>query len=324
MTLKQIQLLIKNQNAWDLFGSDIDSRLKELLVGCHPDRFEDEKDKELALSLSKQLSLLAEKAREPRLSILDYLFVKDICTGDSSYVRLFEKAGKKYIFKSPLSDGVKKLVGTEFNLTKDLVSKSTGQVFEKFFRKPVEIIIDAKNKDYHCVYEYTDGLISVADLINMFPSGLDGRHIVWITRRVLAALAYLHSQDICHNAPTPDHLLVEYKGHGLVLAGLLHSTKTGEKPPVIPAKYTDIYPDKWVKDIKKASSGLDIYLAISSMLKLAGINCHTRIKNFLKGVQLESLTNPQSGIIIHDELGDLAKSLYGKPKFFELELINET
>ena len=60
---------------------------------------------------------------------------------------------------------------------------------------------------------------SLADLNAHFPQGLDPRHAVWIWRRVLGMMAFVHSRGWVHGDVRPEHVLVHPGDHGARLIG---------------------------------------------------------------------------------------------------------
>jgi serine/threonine protein kinase len=66
---------------------------------------------------------------------------------------------------------------------------------------------------------------SVADLNARFPKGLDPRHAVWIWRRVLGMLAFVHSRGWVHGDVRPEHVLVHPGDHGARLIGWASARK---------------------------------------------------------------------------------------------------
>lgn len=60
---------------------------------------------------------------------------------------------------------------------------------------------------------------SLESVIALQPAGVDARHAVWIWRRMLELLGWLHAQGWVHGALSPAHALVEPAGHGVVLCG---------------------------------------------------------------------------------------------------------
>ena len=49
--------------------------------------------------------------------------------------------------------------------------------------------------------------------------GIDPRHAVWIWRRMLEVLAFVHDAGWCHGAIAPEHALVHPRDHGVLLIG---------------------------------------------------------------------------------------------------------
>ena len=60
---------------------------------------------------------------------------------------------------------------------------------------------------------------SMADVLHYQPSGIDARHAVWIFRRVLEVLAFIHDAGWCHGDICPEHMLVHAPDHGILLIG---------------------------------------------------------------------------------------------------------
>lgn len=48
---------------------------------------------------------------------------------------------------------------------------------------------------------------------------VDARHVVWMWRRVLDILGFVHEQGWCHGRVSPDHWLVQPRDHGILLTG---------------------------------------------------------------------------------------------------------
>ncbi|HEU4375476.1 MAG TPA: protein kinase family protein [Telluria sp.] len=60
---------------------------------------------------------------------------------------------------------------------------------------------------------------SLADVHANYPDGIDARHVVWMWRRTLDVLAYVHAAGWTHGAIYPDHLLVHPGDHGILIIG---------------------------------------------------------------------------------------------------------
>lgn len=60
---------------------------------------------------------------------------------------------------------------------------------------------------------------SLADVRQAHGSGIDPRHAVWLWRRMLEVLAYVHDNGWVHGDIAPDHALVQPADHGVLLIG---------------------------------------------------------------------------------------------------------
>jgi serine/threonine protein kinase len=71
---------------------------------------------------------------------------------------------------------------------------------------------------------------NLAALGDRFPAGLDPRHTVWIWRRMLEVLAFIHRHGWSHGDVRPEHALVHPQNHGIRLIGWASATKgAGQK-----------------------------------------------------------------------------------------------
>ena len=60
---------------------------------------------------------------------------------------------------------------------------------------------------------------SLADVVAANPGGIEARHVVWLWRRVLEVLGFLHAAGFRHDDLQPAHLLVQPRDHGVMLIG---------------------------------------------------------------------------------------------------------
>lgn len=60
---------------------------------------------------------------------------------------------------------------------------------------------------------------SLQDVQQANPRGIDPRHAVWIWRRMLEVLAFVHGAGWTHRALSPSHALVHPRDHGVLLIG---------------------------------------------------------------------------------------------------------
>lgn len=60
---------------------------------------------------------------------------------------------------------------------------------------------------------------SLVDAHANYPGGIDARHVVWMWRRTLDVLAYVHAGGWTHGAINTGHLLVHPRDHGILIIG---------------------------------------------------------------------------------------------------------
>ncbi|HUS34156.1 MAG TPA: protein kinase family protein [Verrucomicrobiae bacterium] len=66
---------------------------------------------------------------------------------------------------------------------------------------------------------------SLDALNERFANGIDPRHAVWIWRRILDVLRYIHHHDWIHGDIRPEHALVDAVNHGVRLIGWASATE---------------------------------------------------------------------------------------------------
>lgn len=72
---------------------------------------------------------------------------------------------------------------------------------------------------------YASGYVhTLEDVRRAYPDGVDGRHAVWLWRRLLEVLGFVHRSGRAHGAVLPGHVLVHAKDHGARLVGWSRST----------------------------------------------------------------------------------------------------
>lgn len=131
---------------------------------------------------------------------------------------------------------------------------------------------------------------SLAALSERFSHGIDPRHAVWIWRRMLDVLHFLHAQGWIHGDVRPEHALVHAANHGVLLIGWASAQKntderaaavdlvrcarvvrvlvcgaagSGKLPPSVPAAFSELLTQASEDDLfcqAQGANGLDILL----------------------------------------------------------------
>jgi hypothetical protein len=178
------------------------------------------------------------------------------------------------------------------------------------------------------VFRWEPGFHTLEQVHEQHPA-LDGRHLAWIFKRLLAVLGFCHHRNIVHGAVLPCHALIHAAGHGLRLVGWGRSVAAGRRIRSMPAPYQDWYPPE-VRHRGPAGPATDLFLAARCLVYLAGGDpvtdrmpdgVPTPVRQFLKTCLLESASmRPDDAWELMEDFDDLLRALYGPPAFHELTL----
>lgn len=159
--------------------------------------------------------------------------------------------------------------------------------------------------------ENIEDVYTLDELYRMHPTGLDPRHVVWIWRKLLMAIAYAHDQKIIHGAVVPDHILVGPQNHSVHLVDWCYSVDMKEfdsesKTPIkaITPGWKHLYPDE-VLSKTAASPATDIYMAAHSLWELFRHTMPRPLRAFIRGcMQHVPRMRPQDAWALLGEFDD--------------------
>lgn len=298
------QLKVCESDPFLFFGNKKADVLIYAKRSIHPDKFvADPALVEQSKNIFSRLTYLYETLTESK-TIGPYRVVYEVAKGDLCDVFKVAEGDQYYILKQPRI-AKQKVTEKEFNTIKLIAD--CGKVYAKLVPEPVRF-----TKEFS-LYKWADGLITGSEVI-IDHKDLDSRHIVWMFKRALLIIGYLHTQGLVHGAVTPDHLIFDSINHGLVLTGFIHSGKINDSIEIVPKKWIHYYPSETRVD-KKLTMSLDIYMLAKSMIDIGGKNLHPKLRAFLDTCVIDVRMRPSDAWVLHDEVSDLAKRLYGKPQF---------
>jgi hypothetical protein len=161
------------------------------------------------------------------------------------------------------------------------------------------------------------GFVSLQEVRERFPDGLDPRDVAWIWRRTLVAIGFAHRTGLVHGAVLPPHLMIEPAAHGLTLIDWCYCAG-GPNPGNLPAavaRYRDWYPPELAPGYAPGPD-LDIYLATKSMLSLIAPPVPAPLAAFAAGCTLASpARRPADAWALLHDFDDLIERLWGPRKF---------
>lgn len=163
------------------------------------------------------------------------------------------------------------------------------------------------------VTERLDGFVTIKEVHNAFPAGLNGRDVAWIWRRLLAGAGWFHRAGLVNAAVLPEHILVHPLKHGVVFSNWCYSTELDHPLRAVSPNYRDWYPQD-VLAKKPASAKTDIHLISHLMGWLLGPNASSQFKAFIQGCTLRFGGVPDAWEIQRD-FDDLLFRLYGQRKY---------
>ncbi len=101
------------------------------------------------------------------------------------------------------------------------------------------------------VYQWRSGFVhTLAEVIDVHPEGIDGRIAVWVWKRLLEMLHFVHRAGMAHGAVLPSHVLVHPRDHGATLVGFATATTIGAALPARSRAFAAWYPS----DSERAAS----------------------------------------------------------------------
>jgi serine/threonine protein kinase len=148
---------------------------------------------------------------------------------------------------------------------------------------------------------------SLAALNEHFASGLDPRHAVWIWRRMLEVLGFVHSHGWSHGDIRPEHALVHPQDHGVRLIGWA-SARNGAGQN-----------DK-ASDLCRSARVVKVLLSGASNGSLPGSVPAVLAQLVTKAATDEGFCRSQGAAGLDTLLQAEAKAAFGPPKFVPLTI----
>lgn len=166
---------------------------------------------------------------------------------------------------------------------------------------------------------------TLEDVIRAYPQGIPPRASIWMWRRILEVLSFVHASGMVHGAVTPAHLLIQENEHGMRLVGYGCSGKTGPKLHSISRDFEAFYPGSTPSQLTLTPQ-LDIIMSarcISAVLggEPASSSFPDAVPpQLVDFVQRIAHSDPNSAPkkdawSIREELGRLADQVFGPPRF---------
>lgn len=179
------------------------------------------------------------------------------------------------------------------------------------------------------VFRWASGFHHAFDeVLQAYPQGIPPMASIWIWRRILEVLSFIHRSGMAHGAVLPSHLLVQENEHGIRLVGYSCAGHFGEKLRTISNRFESFYPQP-TRSRSTLTAQLDLTMSARCMVAILGGNAQTgslpvTVPAQLAGiVQRIALTDPtgtphEDAWTIREELGEIAKQVFGPPQFIPI------
>lgn len=198
------------------------------------------------------------------------------------------------------------------------LQKCVPEQFRGFYPKVLETFHYQSRSATHrgVVQSRFSGFTPFSKILEVYPSGINGRDVAWIFRRMLVAVGNAHDIGLVHGAVSMDALFVNPEEHGVILADWQYSVPVGESLRAVPQSLKADYPDEALAK-KPVKHSLDISLCAKVADRLLESTGPRRMRNFFAVCMKNG--NLQANVLLA-EFDKLLLELYGEPTFHPFTL----
>lgn len=164
----------------------------------------------------------------PRLNLGGRTWVLEgrLASGDSSDVyraRWVSRLGEAVVIKVQAVMEDADLLRREWAVLGSLHETTTDGAAHFLGRLPRPVAfghVDTDRTRAAAVYGWKSGFVhTLTEVGERHPTGVNGPVMVWLLKRLLELLGFVHRAGFVHGAVTPDHVLVHPRDHGATLVG---------------------------------------------------------------------------------------------------------
>lgn len=178
-----------------------------------------------------------------------------------------------------------------------------------------------------CVTRWRSGFVhSMDDVFATYSSGIAPEASVWMWKRMLEFLGWLHKNSFVHGAILPQHILVHARDHGVVFVGWSAATAIGKPLSVANSNLREYYPES-VWQGAPASIKIDLTMSARVLLKALGGSVERApsrvpqsLARLLERHARGETQHYEDAWTIRDELDNAARQAFGPPKFIPFSM----
>lgn len=271
-----------------------------------------------------------------------YIVTDLIADGDLAqiYRCSYEEDGaeKQAAFKIASSAGDNDFMENETRVLSTMYAKK--QPEERFYRylpKPIDSFALRAGRGAPRrvnVIQLAEGFVPLSDVMKAYPKGLDYRDVVWMFKRSLAGLWYVHRQKlVVHGAVLPTHILIHPTGHGAKIVDWCYAVQDWPNKKVFIKAISKAHRAYYAPEIlakKPVTPQSDLYMLGKIVVALLGGDLATNrmpdsipkpMRTFISSLLIENQSRrPDDAGKLHEEFDALLTSVVGKPKYRPLEM----
>ena len=188
-----------------------------------------------------------------------------------------------------------------------------------------ELAAGSRNGGRANIYRWAGGFCHTFEQVKeAYPRGIPPRASVWVWRRILEMLAFIHRSGMVHGALLPSHLIVQDGEHGVRLVGYSAAGRSGEKLRTVSEHFKDFYPQG--RAPLTLTPQLDLIMSarcIAALLRgnlSPGALPETVPSSLAAIVQRTARADPNAQVYedawaLRDELGEIGRKAFGPPQF---------
>lgn len=166
---------------------------------------------------------------------------------------------------------------------------------------------------------------TLAQLRERFPGGVDPRHAIWLWRRALELLDWLHRSGVVHGALLPAHILLDAREHSVGLVGF--SCAGGADTPLaaLDPRQADFYP-AGAAPKPTLSPATDLAMLARCIVHALG-GLPTRVPSHVPAPLAQLLGDQLTGNVavapleLSRNVSEVARECFGPPHFVKLDLL---
>jgi hypothetical protein len=168
----------------------------------------------------------------------------------------------------------------------------------------------AEGEAFVSLYRYESGFVHDFGAVRAaYPNGVPVTAVIWMYKRVLELLAFVHESGFVHGAVLPRHLLVHARDHGVRLCGFTCAARIGEPLAAKVAADAAFYPDA----ATTATPALDLVMCARSVAWLLGGEPPAEIARVMKAAA--DGAGPPNALDALAAIDSAARAALGPPRY---------